>query len=151
MPVGLPSLPNDALASYHFAVEIDGVELAQFSELSGITSEIDVIELKENTKDGKPLIKKLPGARKFGDITLKRGKTDSADFWKWIKEVQDGKIDTARRNASVVLYDYERGEKARFNIHNAWPSKVSIGSLQAGGSEIVIEECTIVHEGLEVA
>ncbi len=47
MPSGLPSLPSDAIASYHFAVEIDGIELAQFSELSGITSEIDVIELKD--------------------------------------------------------------------------------------------------------
>ena len=37
----------------HFAVEIDGVAIAQFSEVSGITSELDVIELKENTPDGK--------------------------------------------------------------------------------------------------
>ena len=44
MPLGLPSLPNDALASYHFSVEIDSTEIAQFSELSGITSEIDVID-----------------------------------------------------------------------------------------------------------
>ena len=35
MAAGLPSLPNDAIASYHFAVEIDGVEIAQFTEVSG--------------------------------------------------------------------------------------------------------------------
>ena len=45
MPLGLPSMPNDALASYHFSIEIDHTEIAQFSELSGITSEIDVIDL----------------------------------------------------------------------------------------------------------
>ena len=45
MPAGLPSMPSDAIASYHFSVEIDGVELAQFSELSGITSEIDPTRL----------------------------------------------------------------------------------------------------------
>ena len=31
MPLGLPSLPQDALASYHFSVEIDNTEIAQFS------------------------------------------------------------------------------------------------------------------------
>ena len=35
MPLGLPSLPNDALASYHFSVEIDSTEIAQFSDPEG--------------------------------------------------------------------------------------------------------------------
>ena len=87
---------------------------------------------------------------KFGDITLKRGKTDNKDFWDWIKEVQEGNIDSARRNGSIVMYDYALGEKARFNFLNGWPSKVNIGNLQAGGTEIAMEEVTIVHEGLEV-
>ncbi|HLL64129.1 MAG TPA: phage tail protein [Micromonosporaceae bacterium] len=145
MPIG-----EDAIGNYAYQIEIDRITLAQFKEVTGLTAEIQVIEHRENKAKGIPVIKKLPGARKWGDITLKRGKTDNPAFWHWIKEVQDGKIDSARRNASVVLYDYERGEKARFNIINAWPSKVSVGSLQAGGSEIIIEECTLVHEGLEV-
>jgi phage tail-like protein len=146
MPIG-----EDALGNYAWQVEVDQVTIAQFKEVSGLSAEIQVIEHKENKPGGIPVVKKLPGAKKWGDITLKRGKTDDPSWWKWIKEVQDGKIDSARRNASVVLYDYERGEKARWNIHNAWPSKVSIGGLQAGGSEVAIEECTLVHEGLELA
>jgi phage tail-like protein len=146
MPIG-----EDAIGNYAYQIEIDRVTLAQFKEVSGLQAEIQVIEHQELKQKGIPVLKKLPGARKWGDITLKRGKTDNPEFWKWIKEVQDGKIDSARRNASIVLYDYERGEKARFNILNAWPSKVSVGTLQAGGSEVVLEECTLVHEGLEVA
>jgi phage tail-like protein len=145
------AIGEDALGNYAWQIEIDQVVIAQFKEVSGLSTEVQVIEHKENKPGGIPVIKKLPGARKWGDITLKRGKTDDAGWWKWIKEVQEGKIDGARRNASVVLYDYERGEKARWNITNAWPSKVSIGSLQAGGSEVALEECTLVHEGLELA
>jgi len=145
------AIGEDAIGNYAFQIEVDKMTIAQFKEVSGLTAEIQVIEHRENKPKGIPIVKKLPGARKWGDLVLKRGKTDSADFWKWIKEVQDGKIDSARRNASIVLYDFELGEKARFNITNAWPSKVNIGNLQAGGSEVVIEECTIVHEGLEVA
>ena len=146
MPIG-----EDAIGNYAYQIEIDRVTLAQFKEVSGLQAEIQVIEHRENKPKGIPVIKKLPGARKWGDITLKRGKTDNPAFWKWLKEVQDGKIDSARRNASIVLYDYERGEKVRFNLFNAWPSKVKVSNLQAGGSEIVVEEITIAHEGLEVA
>lgn len=151
MPIG-----EDALAGYTFSVEIDGVEIAQFREVSGLSAEIQTIEHRENKKGGLPILKKLPGARKFGDLTLKRGKTQSKDLWNWLATVQKGDIDGARKNGSVVLYDYGKfggagTEIARFNFLNAWPTKVSIGSLTAGGSDVLVEECTITHEGLTPA
>ncbi len=148
MPFGLPSLPNDAIASYHFSVEVDSLEIAQFSELSGITSEIDVIELKENMRDGKPVIKKLPGARKPPTITLKRAKNASMDLWNWHAAMRDGDISGARKNGSVVLYDYTYGEVARYNFLNGWVSKITMGAAKAGANEVLTEECTIVCEEL---
>jgi phage tail-like protein len=146
MPIG-----EDALANYAWQIEVDGITLAQFKEVSGLSIEVSVIEHQENKPKGIPVMKKLPAAQKFSDITLKRGMTTDKGWWAWVKEVQEGKIDKARRGAAIVLYDYERGEKMRFNITNAWPSKISIGSLQAGGSEVTVEEVTLVHEGLTVA
>ncbi|GEK19813.1 phage tail protein [Cellulomonas sp. Root485] len=146
MPIG-----EDALANYAWQIEVDGITLAQFKEVSGLSIEVSVIEHQENKPKGIPVMKKLPAAQKFSDITLKRGMTTDKGWWAWVKEVQEGKIDKARRGAAIVLYDYERGEKMRFNITNAWPSKISIGSLQAGGSEVTVEEVTLVHEGLAVA
>jgi phage tail-like protein len=92
-----------------------------------------------------------PGAKKYGDITLKHGKTDSKAVWEWLKKVQDGDIDTARKNGSVVLFDYKMGEVGRFNFVNAWPSKVSLGALQAAGNDVLLEECVITHEGVSPA
>ncbi|HEY6058336.1 MAG TPA: phage tail protein [Candidatus Limnocylindrales bacterium] len=149
MPAGLPSLPMDAIASYHFSVEIDGVELAQFSELSGITSEIDVIDLKENTAQGKPIIKKLPGARKPPTITLKRAKNSSTALWDWHYAMYEGKVADARKNGSVVLYDYTFGEVSRYNFVNGWVSKVTMGSAKAGSNEVLMEEVSIVCEELK--
>jgi phage tail-like protein len=146
MPIG-----EDALAGYHFSVEIDGVTIAQFKELSGLSAEIQTIEHRENKKGGLPVMKKLPGAKKYGDITLKHGKTDSKAVWEWLKKVQDGDIDTARKNGSVVLFDYKMGEVGRFNFVNAWPSKVSLGALQAAGNDVLLEECVITHEGVSPA
>ncbi len=149
MPAGLPGLPSDALAGYHYSIEIDGVTIAQFQEVSGLTSERDVIELKENTKDGKYVIHKLPGNRKPPTITLKRAKNASRDLWDWHQKIYEGKVSDARKNGSVVLYNYDHSEVARYNFINAWPSKVSTSSLKAGANDILMEEISIVCEELQ--
>lgn len=149
MAGGLPNRPTDAFANCTFGVEIDGVTIALFQELSGITSELDVIELKQNTKDGKYVIHKMAGNRKPPTITLKRGKDSSMDIWEWHKKVVDGKLSDARKNGSVVLYDYDHSEVGRYNFMNAWPSKVSMSSLKSGANEVLMEETTLVCEELE--
>src|SRR3981081_369077 len=107
MPAGLPGLPTDALAGYHYSIEIDGVTIAQFQEVSGLTSELDVIKLKENTKDGKYIIHKLPGNRKPPSITLKRAKNASKDIWDWHEKIFQGNISGARKNGSGVPHKPE--------------------------------------------
>lgn len=150
MPTGVPTAsPNDALAARHFSVEIDGTQVAQFTEVSGITSELDVIELKENSLTGKPIIKKLPGARKAPTITLKRAKNVSMDLYNWHKAMLDGKVTQGRKNGSIVLYDYEFGEVARWSFENGWVSKLTTSGLKSGSNEVVTEEATIVCEDLK--
>jgi phage tail-like protein len=149
MPTGLPGLPTDALAGYHYSIEIDGVSIAQFQEVSGLTSEIDVIELKENTPDGKYIVKKLPGNRKPPSITLKRAKSSSTALFDWHRQIHQGNLSGGRKNGSVVLYSFDHQEVGRYNFFNAWPSKISMGTLKASGNEILMEECTIVCEEID--
>ena len=149
MPKGLPNLPTDALAAYRFAIEVDSVEIAQFSEVSGIASELDVVELKENTSEGKLVIHKMPGAVKPPTLTLKRAKNASKDLWDWHDAMLKGKVGEARKNGSVVFKDYEDGEVARYNFNNAWVSKITTGTLKAGSNEVLMEEVSIVCEQLE--
>ena len=149
MPSGLPGLSTDALAAYHFSIEVDGITLAQYQEVSGITSEMDVLELKENTKDGKYILHKLPGNRKPPTITLKRAKNSSMDIWNWHKKIYQGDVAAARKHGSIVVYDYNNKEVSRYNFMNAWPSKVTTIALKSGATEIVTEEVTLVCEELE--
>lgn len=149
MPAGLPGLPTDALAGYHYSIEIDGVEIAQFQEVSGLVQEIEVIELKQNTKDGKYLIHKLPGNPKPPTITLKRAMTASTDLHDWHGKISTGKVSDARSHGSIVLYAYDHSEVARWNFRNAWPSKVSVSALKAGSNDIVVEELAMVMDEVE--
>jgi phage tail-like protein len=138
----------DPLTSYHFFLEIDGITQAQFRECSGLSTESQVIEYKEANKDGVTVIKKVPGVLKWDNITLKRGITDIMELWAWRKKVEEGKVDDARKNGSIVLYNQANTEVARWNFENGWPTKVSGPSLNAGSDEIAVEEVTIAHEGL---
>ena len=146
MAGGLPNLPSDALASYLFAIEIDSIEIAQFTEISGLVSEIDVIELKENTRDGKLVIHKSPGAIKPPTLTLKRAKNSSKALWDWHLAMLQGKVSESRKNGSVILKSYDGSEVARYNFTNAWISKISTGTLKAGANEVLMEEASLVCE-----
>jgi phage tail-like protein len=149
MPKGLPNLPTDALAAYTFSIEIDRTEIAQFSEVSGLASEVDVIEIKENNPLGQPTLKKVPGWVKPATLTLKRAKNASNDLWKWHEAVLQGKLGDARRNGSVVMKSFDGTEVARYNFNNAWVSKISASTLKAGSNEVLMEEVSIVTESIE--
>ena len=139
---------KDQLASYTFMLEVDGIAEATFRECSGLDSESQVIESKETGSKGPTVIKKLPGALKWGDIVLKRGYTDDMKLQEWRTKTVDGKLTDMRKNGSIVIYDYENKEVLRWNFVNGWISKLQGPSLNAGGNDVAIESITIVHEGL---
>jgi len=138
---------TELLTTFSFNVELDGVDIGRFKEASGVESETEIIEYKEVEK-GKMIIRKVPGAMKWSDITLKKHIDSSADLWDWRKQVEEGKIDDARRNGSIVLYDSTHSEVARWNFAEGWPSKWKGADLNAGEDQVAVEEITITHEGL---
>lgn len=138
----------DQLASFRFQIEVSGIIKGAFTEAAGLGSEQEVVEHKI-MQEGKEIVRKIPGRLKWGDITLKRGITDNMDFWDWRKMVEEGKINSARKNGSIVMMDSEETEIARWNFTAGWPSKVSGPSVSTTSNEIGIEELTVVHEGIE--
>mgnify|MGYP000392024318 CR=1 FL=1 len=108
-----------------------------------------MVELKENTPDGKLVIHKAPGAVKPPTITLKRAKNSSKALWDWHQAVLDGKLSESRKNGSVILKSYDGSEVARYNFTNAWISKISTGTLKAGANEVLMEEASLVCEHFE--
>lgn len=150
MPTGLgQNMPNDAISAARFSVTVDGYEIAQFSELTGIVTEIDVIDFMEQNTNGGNILKKLPGKRKPPTITLKRGKNTSMELWSWHELVLHGDIAGARKSGSITMYGYDGSPVARYHFHDGWPSRIKIGDLKAGSSEVLMEEVTIVCEWLE--
>ena len=46
-------MASEAVAASRFGITVDGVSIASFSELQGISTEVDVIEHIESTDDGR--------------------------------------------------------------------------------------------------
>ena len=146
--MGLPDL--DSSVGHSFGLEFDGVQIKQITEVSGLKMEQDVIELKQNTSDGKYIIKRLPGRPKAGEVTLSRGLTDDQSFSKWVQSAHFGKMPDARKGGAIIVYDYEGNALKRYKMTNAWPKSLEIGSLKAGDTSVLIEKLTLTYEQLEV-
>ena len=138
---------RDPYRNFRFRVEIDGLAAAGFSEVSIGESGTDVIDYREGNEPTR--VRKLPGLRKFANVTLKRGMTASMDLYDWHKQIMDGAIGAARRNVAVTVLDQSGADAARFVILDAWPVKYQPGDLNGKGNEVLIELLELVNEGIE--
>ena len=135
------------LPVFHFSVEWGGTRVG-FSEVAGLTQENQAIEYRAGDFPEYSSIK-MPGLRKFNNVTLKRGimKSDN-DFAKWLSTVKLNKVE--RRDLVISLLNEEHQPVMVWKAQNAFPVKVEGPQLKATGNEVAIESIEIAHEGLEV-
>jgi phage tail-like protein len=141
---------HDVLASFAYHITIDGVEMAQFQKVEGISIEVQSIEYRAMSLTEGPILRKSPGLKKYGDITLSRGKVNDTHFWDWIKKAQAGDLVGARKSGAIILMDYNIQPITTYKFTNAWPTKVSIGGLAAGSNEVLLETIVLCVEKLEL-
>jgi phage tail-like protein len=127
-----------------YALVVEGTEIATFGELGGIVSGLDPSELQ--LQSGQPL--KLPAKRTPPTVTLERGLTSDTALWAWQEAALAGAAG-GRKGADLVMFDAEGTPVARYHLEQAWPSKLEIGALEAGASEVLMETVTIVCEKIQ--
>jgi phage tail-like protein len=138
---------KDPYRNFRFKVEIEGIQIAGFAEATIPDSTTDPVDYREGTD--LPVQRKLSGPTKYGNITLKKGLTDSIDLYEWRKSVEDSGAIKARKTIGLVLIDEEGNDKARWDVVSAWPTKYSSSGFSAKANEVVIETLEIVHEGVK--
>jgi phage tail-like protein len=117
-----------------------------FNEVSGLELEIPPIEYRTGPED--ITVRKIPGLKKFTNITLKRGITGHIGFWNWVQEALNGKV--RRTSGSVIMLDENRQEVMRWNFDRAWPTKLTGPTLSAGKNEIAMETLILAVESLAI-
>jgi phage tail-like protein len=139
---------TDPYGQFNFEVEIDGVGTFGFSEVSGLTTDTNIIEYREGNEvaDGESTTRKLPGLIKYNNIVLKRGFTKDLSAYNWRLKVIQGQ--TSRASGSITLLDEARKPALRWTFREGWPSKWEGPALNGKTSEVAIESMEIAHEGL---
>ena len=144
--VGGSSNSAKPLGGISFKVEIPGVITGPFESISGLESETEVIEFKD---DGELVSRKKPGRTTYSNITLKRGYTASDELYVWRKTIIDGDVDNNRRTGSIILIDPAGNEIERFTFFEAWPVRYKNYEIESDGKNVLIEEIEIVVEKIE--
>jgi phage tail-like protein len=134
----------DPYASSSFHVEIDGLLIGGFSEVSGLEVETDVLDYAEGGLNDR--VHNLPGqSRQAGNIVLRRGMTDSDTLFRWHADTVAGNVD--RRNGAILLLEGWL-EAWRWDFLRGYPVRWTGPDLRAGADGVAIEELEIAHDGI---
>jgi phage tail-like protein len=143
----MPQRRDDPYPDFNFRLELEGLEVAGFSEVRLPEGRIESIAYREGT-DTTSAARLLPGRVEYGRLVLRRGFAGDATLFQWWQEVLQGNLE--RRNVAVVLLDEQRQEVARWLLRRAWPAKWVGPELRGLGNEVVIETLELAHEGIEL-
>jgi phage tail-like protein len=138
---------NDPYRNFRFKVEIDGINIASFSDATIPESTTDSVDYREG--DEPPYQRKLSGLSKYGTLSLKKGLTDSLDLYNWRKQVEDFGASKARKSISLILIDEEGNDKSRWDINEAWPSKYTTSGFEGKGNAVMIETFELTLEKMK--
>jgi phage tail-like protein len=130
---------------FRFKVELDGLLVGGFSEVTGLQAETALQEYQEGGVNN--YVHQFPKQTKFPKIVLKRGLTGSGDLWEWYESVIAGKV--KRKNGSIIMYSRSGHEVCRWNFFDAYPVKWAGPDFNATNNNVAIESIELVHNGLK--
>jgi phage tail-like protein len=129
--------------AFNFDVEVDGLVVGSFSEVSGIESEIDIEEYKEGGVN--EFVHKLLKTTKSPNLMLKTGFTTLTVLYDWYKQVVMGNIE--RKMVTITLLDSQKTPIKSWSFKNCIPVSWKGPELKSDGNAIAIESVQLAHQG----
>lgn len=131
--------------AFCFSVDIEGVGMMAFQEVSGLDADIQSVEFREG--GNLSAAHRLPRQPQSDAVTLKRGvATDSDRLRDWINPGLADKI--VPRMVTISLYD-DRGQPVCiWKLTDAWVAKVSLDALDAKAGDLAIEALHLAYHAI---
>ena len=137
---------SDPYSAFNFLIEIDEINVGGFSEVSGLSIETEVDQIREGGVND--YVHHLSKGTKYSDITLKRGLMDSYALSDWYEGVVEGNI--TKKNLTIHLRNNSDKNVRSWVVSNAYPKKWEGPTLNAGSNAYATENLVLVHEGLKI-
>lgn len=135
---------TDPYLGFNYVVEIKDIQVAGFSEVSGLQVEIEVQDYREGGLNTH--LHRLPGPARYpNNLVLRRGLAGD-QLWLWHQDVVNGRI--VRKNGSIILRDSAGKERWRWNFVQAYPVRWTGPELRAQSAEVAVEAVELVHKGI---
>lgn len=144
--VGLAGrIRNDPYLALNFWVQIEGVLVAGFQEVTGLTVETETEDYREGGVN--EYVHRLAGPTRYPqNLVLKKGLTDVESLWRWHQQVVSGEV--RRRNGSIYLLDRAGLPAMWWDFADAYPVKWSGPELRAEQGAVAVEQLELVHRGI---
>ncbi len=134
------------IPTFNFKIEIEDVGTMAFKEISGLTTEYEVIEYRQGNNPHFTNIK-MPGLKKHGNVTLKKGIFASEKrIWDWIAEKEQNTI--VCRSVTISLLDENQSPLRTWMLTNAWPIKIVGVNLSAEEENVALETLELAYEDI---
>ncbi len=140
----LSLLGHDPYMSYNFAVEIGGVVLGGFSEVSGLSSEINLESYEEGGLNN--YVHKFPKHTTYPNLVLSRGLVNIDLFYIWYQATSQGLIQ--QLNGTILLLNSQRIPVMWWTFKKAYPVKWEGPQFNASNDDIAVERIELVHQGI---
>jgi phage tail-like protein len=156
---------SDPLLGYRFVLELGFIQVAGFSECTGLSLETKFMEYREGGRNVGPL--KFPEFGAVSNVTLRRGLVPGANvdtLLNWHLDVMRGTFDGGAnpnkrkpspdddidKRCAIVLQNEAGKEVKRWNLVRAFPAKWSGPEMKAMSSDLAMETLELAYEALEV-
>lgn len=136
---------SDPYDGFRFRVEIFGLQVGGFTQVTGLEREVQTEDFREGGRND--YTHKLATVTKYQNLSLKRGIADATELWQWHQDVINGKIE--RRQVNVVLLDSLGNVKWRWVFEKAYPVKWSGAELNASTNAVFVESVEFAHNGIK--
>lgn len=140
----LSSQGHDPFMAYNFAVEIGGVVMGGFSEVSGLSSEINLQSYEEGGLNN--YVHKFPKHTTYPNLVLSRGLVNVDLFYIWYQATSEGLIQ--QLNGTILLLDDRQIPKMWWTVKKAYPVRWEGPQLNASSDNIAVEKIELVHQGI---
>jgi phage tail-like protein len=115
----------------------------EFSEVDGLEISIEPKTIREGGGNGRQI--HLMGPTSYGELTLRRGMTDSLDLWDWFERVQTERGLRADGEIAMLAPDRSRAT-VRYRFSGCFPLSIKGAALAAADGGVAVEELQIAYE-----
>ncbi|MGE5542455.1 MAG: phage tail protein [Bacillota bacterium] len=130
-----------------WVLDFGGPAPGYFTVVTGLGSEIEVVEHRIVNQAGREMMQATPGKTRWSEVELRRGLSSDIQMADWHSSVVAS--GEGRRNVNLKYYDEAANLVAEWLLTNAWPCACAVNPPGAGAGDGPVEVIRLAYDGMK--